>query len=109
MVDATILEPVLPASPGKPAAYRKLLRNPSVVFGATVIAIVLLMGLLAPWRGTIDPTAINPVARNKAPGAEFSMRTDTGERIRMSAPFGTDGLGRDVHSAVNHGARLWPL
>ena len=38
MADATILEPVLPASPGKPAAYRKLLRNPSVVFGATIIA-----------------------------------------------------------------------
>lgn len=48
MVDATILEPVLPASPVKSAAYRKLLRNPSVVFGATIIAIVLLMGLLAP-------------------------------------------------------------
>jgi peptide/nickel transport system permease protein len=29
------------------------------------------MGLLAPWLGTIDPTAINPVARNKVPGAEF--------------------------------------
>ena len=59
MADATILEPVLPASPGKPAAYRKLLRNPSVVFGGMIIAIVLLMGLLAPWLGTIDPTAIN--------------------------------------------------
>jgi peptide/nickel transport system permease protein len=106
MVDATILEPVLPASPGKPAALRKLLRNPSVMFGATVIAIVLLMGLLAPLLGTIDPTAINPVARNKVPGAEFSMRTDSGERIRMIAAFGTDGLGRDVYSRVIYGARV---
>ena len=48
MADATILEPVLPASPAKPAAYRNLLRNPGVVFGAAVIAIVLLMGLFAP-------------------------------------------------------------
>src|SRR5258705_10250391 len=106
MVDATILEPVLPASPGKPAAFRKLLRNPSVAFGATVIAIVLLMGLLAPWLGTIDPTAINPIARNKVPGAEFSMRTDTGERIKMIALFGTDSLGRDVYSRVVYGARI---
>ena len=53
-----------------------------MLFGAAVIAIVLLMGLLAPLLGTIDPTAINPIARNKVPGAEFSMRTDTGERIR---------------------------
>ena len=55
MADTTILEPVLPASPGKPAAYRKLLRNPSVVFGATIIVIVLLMGLLAPWLGYSVP------------------------------------------------------
>jgi peptide/nickel transport system permease protein len=106
MVDATIIEPVVPASPGKPAAFRKLLRNPSVMFGVTVIGIVLLMGLLAPWLGAIDPTAINPVARNKVPGSEFSMRTDTGERIRMIAAFGTDGLGRDVYSRVVYGARV---
>src|SRR5256885_13855373 len=105
MADTTILEPVLPASPGKPAAYRKLLRNPSVVFGATVIAIVLLMGLLAPVLGTIDPTAINPIARNKVPGAELTIRTDTGERIKMIAKFGTDSLGRDVYSRVGYGAR----
>ena len=106
MADTTILEPVLPASPGKPAAYRKLLRNPSVVFGATIIVIVLLMGLLAPWLGTIDPTAINPIARNKVPGAELSIRTDTGERVRMMAVFGTDGLGRDIYSRVVYGARV---
>jgi peptide/nickel transport system permease protein len=106
MVDATIIEPVLPAAPGKPAAYRKVLRNPAVMFGAVIIGIVLLMGLLAPWLGTIDPTAINPIARNKVPGAEFSMRTDTGERIKMIATFGTDSLGRDVYSRVIYGARV---
>ena len=91
MADATILEPVLPASPGKPAAYRKLLRNPSVVFGATIIAIVLLMGLLAPWLGTIDPTAINPIARNKVPGgvldADGLRRTHQDDRqVRHGQP-----------------------
>ena len=106
MADATILDPVLPANPGKPAALRTLLRNPGVIFGGAVIIIVVLMGLLAPWLGTIDPTAINPTARNKIPGAEFSMRTDSGERIRMIAAFGTDGLGRDVYSRVAYGARV---
>ena len=90
MADVSLDTP-LPAAPAKPAsAYRKLLRNPGVLFGGTVIAFVVLMGLLAPWLGTIDPTAINPVARNKVPGAEFFMRTDTGERIKMVALFGTD-------------------
>ena len=106
MADATILEPVLPASPGKPAAYRKLLRNPGVAFGAAVITVVLLMGLFAPWLGTIDPTAISPIARNKTPGVEITMRTDTGERIKMIAKFGTDSLGRDVYSRVVYGARV---
>jgi peptide/nickel transport system permease protein len=102
-----ILDTPIAAAPAKPsAALRNLLHNPAVLFGFTVIAIVLLMALLAPWLGTIDPTAINPIARNKVPGAEFTMRTDTGERIKMIALFGTDSLGRDVYSRVAYGARI---
>ncbi len=102
-----ILDTPIAAAPAKPAAaFRSLVHNPGVVFGGAVIAIVVLMGLLAPWLGTIDPTAINPIARNKIPGAEFMMRTDTGERIKTIALFGTDGLGRDIYSRVVYGARI---
>src|SRR5262245_63529375 len=102
-----ILDTPIAAAPAKPAAtLRKMLYNPAVLFGGVIIAIVVLMGLLAPWLGTIDPTAINPIARNKVPGAEFFFRTDTGERIKMVALFGTDGLGRDVYSRVVYGARV---
>ena len=102
-----ILDTPIAAAPTKPAvSFRKMLHNPAVLFGATVIAIVLLMGLLAPWLGTIDPTAINPIARNKVPGVEISFRTDTGERIKMIALLGTDSLGRDVYSRVVYGARI---
>ena len=34
------------------------------------------------------------------------MRTDTGERIKMIALFGTDSLGRDVYSRVIYGTRV---
>ena len=106
MADVIVDIPIA-AAPVKPAAaFRKLLHNPGVVFGGVIIAIVVLMGLLAPWLGTIDPTAINPIARNRIPGAEVSMRTDTGERIRLIALFGTDGLGRDIYSRVVYGARV---
>jgi peptide/nickel transport system permease protein len=102
-----ILDTPIAAAPAKPsAAFRSLVHNPGVVFGGAVIAIVVLMGLLAPWLGTIDPTAISPIARNKVPGAEIVMRTDTGERIKMIALFGTDGLGRDIYSRVIYGARI---
>jgi peptide/nickel transport system permease protein len=106
MADVILETPIAPAPVKPSAALRGLLRNPAVLFGGAVITIVLLMGLLAPWLGTIDPAAINPIARNKVPGAEFSIRTDTGERIKMIAAFGTDGLGRDVYSRVIYGARV---
>ena len=92
------------AAPAKPAAtFRNLVHNPGVVFGATVILIVLLMALLAPWLGTIDPTAINPAARNRVPGAEFTMRTDSGERIKMIARFGTDS---DRRASIHYNPRV---
>src|ERR1041384_7714893 len=106
MADVSLDTPIAPTSVKPSAAFRTLLHNPAVIFGGVVIIVVLLMGLLAPWLGTIDPTAINPIARNKVPGTEISFRTDTGERIRMIAAFGTDGLGRDVYSRVIYGARV---
>ncbi len=55
MADVTLDTSIAPA-PAKPAvSLRKMLLNPAVMFGGTVIMIVLLMGLLAPWLGTIDP------------------------------------------------------
>ncbi|HRJ68941.1 MAG TPA: ABC transporter permease [Beijerinckiaceae bacterium] len=82
------------------------LRHPGVIVGGIVVLVVVLMGLLAPLLGTIDPSSINPAARNRVPGAEFTMRTDTGERIRMTALFGTDSLGRDIYSRTIYGARV---
>ena len=64
MADVILETPIAPAPVKPSAALRGLLRNPAVLFGGAVITIVLLMGLLAPWLGTIDPAAINPIARN---------------------------------------------
>jgi peptide/nickel transport system permease protein len=87
-------------------AFKVALRNPGVIFGGAVVLLVLSMALLAPVLGTLDPVAINPAARNRVPGAEFIMRTDAGERIKMIAWLGTDGLGRDVYSRIIYGARV---
>ena len=106
MAELTTIESTVPARASRPTASARALRHPGVVAGGFVILAVVLIGLLAPWLGTIDPTAINPAARNRVPGMEISMRTDTGERVRMVARFGTDSLGRDIYSRVVYGARV---
>jgi peptide/nickel transport system permease protein len=88
------------------STLRRALHEPSVIFGLFVLGTVMLIALLAPYLGTVDPAAISPAARNRLPGAELTMRTDTGERITMLARFGTDSLGRDVYSRVIYGARV---
>jgi peptide/nickel transport system permease protein len=106
MAELTTIEPAVPATASRPTVSARALRHPGVVAGGLVILVVILIGLLAPWLGTIDPTAINPAARNRVPGMEISMRTETGERIKRVARFGTDSLGRDIYSRVVYGARV---
>jgi peptide/nickel transport system permease protein len=106
MAELTTIEPAVPAVASRPTASARALRHPGVIAGGLVILAVVLIGLLAPWLGTNDPTAINPAARNRVPGMEVSMRTESGERIRKVARLGTDSLGRDIYSRVVYGARV---
>jgi peptide/nickel transport system permease protein len=50
------------------------------------------MALLAPLLGTVDPTALAPARRTRAPSPDYW--------------FGTDMLGRDIYSRVVYGARV---
>jgi len=69
------------------------LRNhPTVAIGGALLLCLVLIGILAPYLGTVDPTAIAPVKRNRFPSAEFW--------------FGTDALGRDIYSRVLYGTRV---
>jgi peptide/nickel transport system permease protein len=88
------------------AAGRRLLRNPGVVVGAALLAVILLLGLAAPWLGTVDPVAINPSVRNKLPGFAETVRNDDGGTTTIVHRMGTDTLGRDVYSRTLYGARV---
>ncbi|WP_348271378.1 ABC transporter permease [Bosea sp. Root381] len=85
---------------------KRLVLNPVVAIGGTVLLVMTLIGLLAPWLGTIDPTAINPSTRNKVPGFERTIRADDGSTTVFKHRMGTDSLGRDVYSRVVYGARV---
>ncbi len=68
-----------------------LRRHPTIVVGATLLLLVVLAAILAPYV-TRDPILLEPINRLKAPSAEFWM--------------GTDSLGRDVFARTVHGARI---
>ncbi len=94
------------ASTKRKSLWLVALRNPSVIIGGTILLFMLAIGILAPFLGTVDPTRIDPAARNKKPGTEITMRLDDGTTVKRVAVFGTDSLGRDVYSRVIYGARV---
>ena len=67
-------------------------RNPAVIFGSVILLIMLATAILAPFFGTVDPTRIDPAARNKKPGTEITYRLDDGTSAKRVAIMGTDSL-----------------
>jgi peptide/nickel transport system permease protein len=80
--------------------------NRSVMIGAAMFAIVVVLAVLAPVLGTSDPARIDPAARNRRPGAEREVRADDGSMRKVVHWMGTDTLGRDIYSRVVYGARV---
>jgi peptide/nickel transport system permease protein len=69
-----------------------LRNNPTVAIGGTLLLVLVLIGIFAPYLWTVDPTALAPARRLRAPSADHW--------------FGTDALGRDVYSRVLFGTRV---
>ncbi|MGH7038438.1 MAG: ABC transporter permease [Stellaceae bacterium] len=67
-------------------------RHPTIAIGAALLAIMAAMAIFAPYLGTVDPQAIDPIHRLQWPSAAHW--------------FGTDSLGRDVYSRTIYGARV---
>ncbi|HKO67238.1 MAG TPA: ABC transporter permease, partial [Burkholderiaceae bacterium] len=86
----------LPAQRSASPTWRRLKealrRHPTAIAGALVLILMILIALLAPWLGTVDPQAVSPIKRLKPPSDQYW--------------FGTDMLGRDVYSRVVFGARV---
>lgn len=70
----------------------RFLRNPLAVVGLSVIVLLVLAAVFAPWIATHDPLVQNLATRLQPPSAEHW--------------FGTDQLGRDLYSRVIYGARI---
>ena len=66
--------------------------HPTVAIGGALLLCLVLIAIFAPYLGTVDPTALAPAKRTRAPSADFW--------------FGSDLLGRDVYSRVLYGSRV---
>jgi peptide/nickel transport system permease protein len=72
--------------------FKFLKAHPTVAVGGLLLVLLICVAIFAPWLGTVDPSALSPISRTRAPSARFW--------------FGTDLLGRDVYSRVIYGARV---
>jgi peptide/nickel transport system permease protein len=93
------------AAVAKPGLLKRLSKNTSVVIGAAIVGLMVLIGIVAPLLGTIEPAQIDPSFRNKVPATERTY-TVGGEKLTRTYWMGTDSLGRDVYSRVLYGARV---
>jgi peptide/nickel transport system permease protein len=80
--------------------------NRSVLAGAVILAVIFVIGLSAPFLGTRDPSEIDPISRNKRPGAVRILTGADGRQHSTTYWMGTDSLGRDIYSRVLYGARV---
>ena len=67
-------------------------RNPLMLFGLSVVVLLVVCAFLAPLLAPGDPTTMRLGQRLRPPSADF--------------PFGTDDLGRDILSRVIWGSRV---
>jgi len=89
-----------------PGAWRRLAKNWSVRIGGSVLALLTLMCLAAPWLAATDPRLLDPVNRDLLPGASAQVVLPDGEPVQHTFLMGTDSYGRDIYSRVLYGGRV---
>lgn len=88
------------------SAWQRARRNVSVRAGGAVLMLLVIVALLAPWLGTVDPTLFDPASRDLSPGQRGEITTLEGETLQHQFWMGSDSFGRDVYSRVIYGTRV---
>jgi len=88
------------------SASQRLWANGLIRFGAVVLGFMVLLSLLAPWLGTVDPAAMDSNFINKPAGLKGDFTLLDGSTIAHTFWLGTDSFGRDMYSRVVYGARV---
>ena len=84
----------------------RLWANGSIRFGAVVLGFMVLVSLLAPWLGTLDPAAMDSNFINKPAGLKGDFTLVDGSTVAHIFWLGTDSFGRDLYSRVVYGSQV---
>ncbi|MEX3933718.1 ABC transporter permease [Paraburkholderia phymatum] len=90
-LDAQAVSPAATLPRRKRRGLVRFMRNRAAVFGALLVALVVVMAVFAPWLTQYDPVQASFMTVRQAPSPAHW--------------FGTDELGRDVLSRLLYGAR----
>ena len=74
------------------AIFKKFKKNPQIIIGGSIVVVLVIMALFAPFIAPQDPLAINIPNRLSPPSPDNLL--------------GTDALGRDVLSRLIYGTRI---
>jgi peptide/nickel transport system permease protein len=88
------------------SAWQRVRRSWSVRLGGVALAALVVLALIAPWLGTVDPTLFDASSRDLVPGKTGEITTLDGEYIKHKFWFGSDSFGRDIYSRVMYGTRV---
>ena len=90
----------------QPGAWSRVRANMSVRIGGAVMMVLLVLALLAPWLGTVDPSLFDPASRDLLPGQRGEITTLDGEILKHRFLMGSDSFGRDIYSRVIYGTQV---
>jgi len=85
---------------------RRLSRNGAVRFGSTVLSLLVLVALAAPWLGTVDPSAMDSTYIYAPSGTAGPYAMQDGHTVAHTLHMGGDAFGRDIWSRVVYGTRV---
>ena len=88
------------------SAWQRVRRSTSVRIGGSFLALLVLIALLAPWLGTVDPSLFDPASRDLLPGRSGEITTLEGETLKHRFLMGSDSFGRDIYSRVIYGTQV---
>ena len=88
------------------SAWQRVRRTTSVRIGGTVMLLLVLIALAAPWMGTVDPSLFDPASRDLVPGKTGEITTLEGEQLAHRFIMGSDSFGRDIYSRVIYGTQV---